>query len=429
MAAPIAYFLAALVRRRQSAYAYALVLYSTFLGHPVVVAGLSLSVYLTALIVVVEALRFVGGRSRIASIRTIDVLAVLLLCWWLLSLTYHEATDISALRPPIVVCLILLATKFRPHFDASDFRILSFALMCGGLLVATACIIQAQYSPSLYGVLRDVAALDSTPVPDVRPTGLQGNPNAASLYLIFGYCATLSHITSQRSSRRVLRLILAIGLLSLIVWALYLCQSRSAILGLVLASTLASRSFRIPTWLLVFVSFLVGGVMSLKPQLLLDVISAVFSRRDAPTDLGREQLWAGVLESVLRSPLLGEPSVVYTRDRPNVHNDFFSQAMNAGLPAGFLFTGLLFVPLVSFLRLSRAHPQSPHAGLVLWICIAATVHGMFHQVLQSGICFWMLIGLATNNTDLQRRVSLQRSNVNNPANDPSLAPISATSSI
>lgn len=380
---------------RRAPYAYAMLLYSTFLGHAATIGGTSVAIPLAAIVIFVEAINFVGARTRIASLKAIDVLAICLLLWWLISSAYHGSTQLSALRQPMVICIVLLASKFRPQFKREDFTVIMQGLVFGGAVVAIACILQDTVSRSLFGVVEIASKYER--MTELRPTGLQGNPNAASLYLIFGFCAVLVRGFESWKKGEVFVFFAHTLVFLAIVWALYLGQSRSALLGLSVVFVLflgRALDWQYSTTVVVAVG--VGVVLLVFPDALFDLLNTIFSRREDPTELGREDLWNQAIEIMARSPIFGEPDTVFHYERGNFHNDFFAQAVKAGIPAGLIFMTMVLIPLLVTIRL-RAFLRFPSfADMVFLLVLASIVHAMFHQVLQGGICFWMVVGLAVN---------------------------------
>lgn len=395
VAAPALWLLWRLLARRQRMpVLYAMLLYTTFLGSLVrLPSGVSLPITLAAGIVFLELL-LLGSRARRIriGINRLDVLVLALAVWAVLATTLNNAGP-SMARESIILALVVFATKFRPDLRPKDFRLFTIALLMGGVVVALVCITQSvRGSPSLFGMLDLAEKYRLERV--TRPTGLQGNPNAASLYLLFGVCAGLMLITSHMTKRSLAAIGTALVLIGV---ALYYCESRSAIIGAIFVAGTRLG------WMVGFrraAPFLIAAgaasLVLLVPEQVSSVGQQMFESRGGFDETGRSERWQLAWEVISNNPILGDPNATFHHRAVNYHNDILQLAGSFGIPAALFFVAILSILGRFFWRASGLETGDGHARLLLLVLLGGFIHGMFHVQLLGGICFWMLMGLGFN---------------------------------
>lgn len=383
------------------AAAYGVLLYTTFLGDLARVQGVSLSVLLAAGLVSHELVRRATGRAvATAPIGVHDVLALMLMAWTL-AVTASRSGDLGDARQPIVLAAIIAAGKFRPEFSARDFGQIRKACVAGGAIVALSCLVQYRTGDlTLYGLLEPSIDYEFEFIG--RPQGLQGNPNAASLYLLFGYCGALVGCRLERTIEAASALVTCV----LIGWALVRCESRSAVAGAMLVTALraAWAAGLKERGALVTLAAFVPLAWALR-EVLVGVGEAVFDRPSVQ-EFGREERWSLAMNVIYGSPFTGDSSVRYDHKSVNFHNDFLQLAANFGLPAVGLFVALLAVLVLVAWRVKCAESGLGWGAWWFLVVLASVVHSMFHVQLVGGICFWMIAGLGLNNLSFSRRTGL-----------------------
>lgn len=401
LAVPALWLMWNVARSRQPMAAmYGLLLYSTFLG---VLArlpgGLTIPIVLAGTIVGWELLS--NGWPRTRHAEPLDVLIVALAAWVFLVWGFRVGvTGVFAgesAREPLVLAIVVLASKLRPQFSVEGLHFLLKPLVAGGVVVALACTAQiVMADPTLFGLLevnrQDMLSLVG------RALGLQGNPNSAAFYLLLGYCAALSLARSPGADARDRGTWFACA--GLIVLGILFTQSRSAFLAAsVVGAFQAAVMLRMGRWTPVLVLCAAGFVVFVFPEVILAVGENLLSDRVLAAT-GREEQWAKVLQVITDNPLFGSTTLSHGT-KINYHSDLLQLAGYFGLPAAILFA----LTLLRLLRFSWALSLNPRTGLgwaMLLMVIAEMVHGMFHVLMLSGIAFWMFIGLCVHNPELRR---------------------------
>lgn len=401
------------VWRKRMAALYALLIFSTFAGALARPFGLPIPILLGIGVVLLELLiRATASRPQPWEKPTLfDGLALGLAAWGLL-VTAVRSGSLEEVRQLLVIALILLAAKLRPRLGDEGWRELALACVLGGALVAVACVLQMRTGdPTLFGLLE--LAPKYLREEANRPTGLQGNPNAASMYLNFGLCGCLGLLGSK--PRRLWRTGALISVALLIGWALLLCQSRSALGGggMVVAMWCVWVLSRRPRLALVATGVF-AGLLVVAQKSALRFGELILQEREGLDELGREERWSLGVDIILDNPLMGDPYAKFDYELANYHNDFLQMGAEFGLPAVALFLGLL---ASLFFCLWGAVEESPGglAAMAAFLMLATVVHGMFHVQLRGGIAFWFLIGLAANYRNYRRRIAATSSATTTPA--------------
>lgn len=377
---------------------YGILIYATFLGTMFTFAGMTAAVLFASVFVAMEVIRLIRGRGTLTSPSFLDTLIISFVLWTLLSTAFHSA-PLNLIRQPIIMALILAAAKIRTTDYDQVTKAIFDALLTGGVVVALTILIQFFISPSLFGRVELIRSEEYLLANSYfRPGGFHGNPNSAALYLLFAFGGVLVDLASHQ--RRITQIVGRIAILSLIIYALYLLQSRSAMLGAILmfgfwVYTNARIQLR-------FFFIVISGLFSLLILLSRSFFDLVWtflfpSRGGLEDGLGREERWDIALHIAQTSPLFGDSTHLFAGKLINYHNDFLGVASYYGIPALFLFC--LVLGICIYAAYNRNKLVSEDTRLAKWVLLVMpglVLHALFHQVLLGGICFWFILGAVYN---------------------------------
>jgi len=380
---------------------YGVLLYSTFLGTLArLPGGLTLPIAVAGLIVALELLS--NGWPRANKAEPIDIWIVALAVWALLVSGFRagiSGSAVEALREPLILVVVVFASKLRPQFSEQGLRSLLRPLAAGGAVVAFVCITQTiTADPTLFGLVQ----VESSMLELVgRPRGLQGNPNNAAFYLLLGYCGTLA---LARGTASMLHRMLWIAGAAVMFGAIVMTQSRSALSAATVAAALQiGVVFRLGRWTPFLVVAAAVFAFFVFPEVIVAVGENLLTERELLVT-GREEQWSLAFQTIGEHPLVGSTEVSHFGQSINYHNDLLQLAGYFGLPAAALFA-LILGRLVWFAWTLSARQRDPGVGWAMLLIVSAeSMHGLFHVQLLSGISFWMFVGLCIHNQQLRARV-------------------------
>jgi hypothetical protein len=377
---------------------YGVLIFTTFWGTMVTFAGMTAAVLFASAFVAVEFIRLARGRGTLTSPSLLDLLACCFVIWTLLATTIHSVPIASFVRQPLIILLILAAAKAKTSNDEEVTNAILDGLLVGGIFVTVSIWVQFFVSPSLFGTVELIRSEDFLQANfDFRPSSFHGNPNSAALYLLLALGGVLTTLSSRRLS---LASWIPIGIALALLHALFLLQSRSAMIGAILMilfwvfsnSTILGRVvLSLNLGLVALLALLNPGRIEQKWELL-------FPTRGGFEDgIGREDRWEIAGTIIQSSPLIGEPGLLFMGKWINYHNDFLGVAAYFGLPALLFFALLIGVcAYAAFHRSKLSHADTRLARLVLLLLLGVLFHAQFHQVLLGGICFWFVLGTVYN---------------------------------
>jgi hypothetical protein len=387
----------ALTGRRKITYIYALTLYCTafsFIGSfPL---GLTLANTLAAMAVGFELVSAIYTGRRVAAFNLLDLGVGVLLLWMFLNTAVHgQATD--GLRHAIVLAMIVLATKLRPHADGDDLRIFMTALTVAACVVAFSMWIQSSISPTLFGlhdrekVVRSFAML--------RLTGIIRNPNGTAYFLLVGIAGACGGLAWPHGVSNRMRSAVETSLILVLGWAMLYTQSRAGLLALLVVVLIHLRaSLRIPMsvfglMILAIVTALVSGYLEGMADFL---DQAVFADRPTMSSADRGNRLMLALEVMAESPWFGDTSVELKHVRMHYHNAMLQFGADNGIIAALGFLVMLLAVSFGSLGWSLRDGANTVSTAALCFAMGGIMMDLFHDVLSSSISYWLVMGFVVN---------------------------------
>jgi O-antigen ligase len=289
---------------------------------------------------------------------------ILILLWMLLSLfwapdqTAGVILFVKILQGFLVYTLVLSLLE-----DEKTFRLLLYAWVLSGVVLATAGTLEAHFSST--STLQSIEA--GAGIGKFRPTGIQGNPKQFGLTL--DACIIIAFYLFTQSSRRVIKLLYAVAISILFVGVLS-SYSRTPVVALIITMTflLYYVGKLNPTRIIVLLSVTVIISFLLSQGPIWEAFSYRMQRRMLTTNIdtmmgGRISIWKHCLNIFKEHPILGVGignSRIFLQNVetniptfPYPHNFFLFTLVELGAIGFFLFINFLIRVITAIVRCLR----------------------------------------------------------------------------